>query len=95
MKTPQVLVFVNLDQLGGLTWNTFILESKLIWVKEKIEEEMTWPYPIKNPNWLGVESILNLTLKQLTVFYFFKKKVMWFLFFFFKKKIDWPFITLT
>jgi len=30
MKTPQVLVFVNLDQLGGLTWNTFILESKLI-----------------------------------------------------------------
>ena len=95
MKTPQVLVFVNLDQLGGLTWDTFILESKLIGVKEKIEEEMTWPYPIKNPNWLGVESILNLTLKQLTVFYFFLKKVMWFLFFFFKKKIDWPFITLT
>ena len=50
MKTPQVLVFVNLDQLGGLTWDTFILESKLIGVKEKIEEEMTWPYPIKNPN---------------------------------------------
>jgi hypothetical protein len=50
MKTPQVLVFVNLDQLGGLIWDTFILESKLIGVKEKIEEEMTWPYPIKNPN---------------------------------------------
>jgi hypothetical protein len=32
MKTPQVLVFVNLDQLGGLTWDTFILESKLIGV---------------------------------------------------------------
>ena len=86
MKTPQVLVFVNLDQLGGLIWDTFILESKLIGVKEKIEEEMTWPYPIKNPNWLGIESILNLTLKQLTVFYFFKKKLCGFYSFSLKKK---------
>jgi hypothetical protein len=47
---------------------------------------MTWPYPIKNPNWLGVESILNLTLKQLTVFYFFKKKLCGFYSFSLKKK---------
>jgi hypothetical protein len=47
---------------------------------------MTWPYPIKNPNWLGVESILNLTLKQLTVFYFFLKKLCGFYSFSLKKK---------
>jgi hypothetical protein len=46
---------------------------------------MTWPYPIKNPNWLGVESILNLTLKQLTVFYFFLKKLCGFYSFSLKK----------